>query len=110
MSMKRHYWADRLRTLANKDDNIIGLWKKIMVWGAIYSISQAWSYVNPVMLVRSWRKLLPDLEEDVRFEVLTAPSTKMAVFCVVALCSLVENYQCFRGICCVHHEVPLKRR
>jgi hypothetical protein len=35
-----------------------------MVLDAIYSISQAWSSVNPVTLVWSWRKLVPDLEED----------------------------------------------
>jgi hypothetical protein len=33
----------------------------------------------------------------VGFEVLTAVSTKMAVFWVVAPCSLVEVYQRFRG-------------
>jgi hypothetical protein len=36
-----------------------------------------------------------------RFEVLTAVSTKMAVFWVVAPCSLVEVYQRFRGPCCL---------
>jgi hypothetical protein len=36
----------------------------MMVLDATYGISQAWSSVNPVMLVRLWRKLLPDLEED----------------------------------------------
>jgi hypothetical protein len=40
----------------------------------------------------------------VRFEVLTAVSTKMAVFWVVAPCSLVEVYQRFRGPCCLHHQ------
>jgi hypothetical protein len=35
-----------------------------------------------------------------RFEVLTAASTKMAVFWVVEQCSLVEVYRCFRGYCC----------
>jgi hypothetical protein len=40
----------------------------------------------------------------VRFEVLTAVSTKMAVFWVVAPCSLVEIYHRFRGPCCVHHQ------
>jgi hypothetical protein len=40
----------------------------------------------------------------VRFEVLTAVSTKMAVFWVVAPCSLVEVYQHFRGPCCLHHQ------
>jgi hypothetical protein len=39
---------------------------------------------------------------DVGFEVLTAMSTKMAVFWVVAPCSLVEIYRRFRGPCCLH--------
>jgi hypothetical protein len=29
---------------------------------------------------------------------------KMAVFWVVAPCSLVEVYQRFRGVCCLHHQ------
>jgi hypothetical protein len=29
----------------------------------IYGISQAWPSVNPVTLVQSWRKPVPDLEE-----------------------------------------------
>jgi hypothetical protein len=33
-----------------------------MLLDAIYGI-YAWSSVNPVMLVLSWRKLVPDLEE-----------------------------------------------
>jgi hypothetical protein len=36
----------------------------------------------------------------VGFEILMAVSTKMAVFWVVAPCSLVEVYQHFRGPCC----------
>jgi hypothetical protein len=43
----------------------------------------------------------------VGFEVLTAVSTKMAVFWVVAPCSLVEVYQRFRGPCCLHHQLGL---
>jgi hypothetical protein len=40
----------------------------------------------------------------VGFEVLTAMSTKMVVFWVVAPCSLVEVYQRFRGPCSLHHQ------
>jgi hypothetical protein len=29
---------------------------------------------------------------------------KIVVFWVVAPCSLVEVYQCFRGPCCLHHQ------
>jgi hypothetical protein len=42
--------------------------------------------------------------KTVGFEVLKAVSTKVAVFCVVAPCSLVEVYQRFRGPCCLHHQ------
>jgi hypothetical protein len=38
--------------------------KKMTVLDAINGVSWAWSSMNPVMLVRSWRKRLPDLEED----------------------------------------------
>jgi hypothetical protein len=44
----------------------------------------------------------------VGFEVLTAVSMKMAVFWVVAPCSLVEVYPHFRGTCCHHHQVLKK--
>jgi hypothetical protein len=44
-----------------------------------------------------------DRINSVGFEALTAVSTKMAVFWVVAPCSLVEVYQRFRGACCLHH-------
>jgi hypothetical protein len=36
-------------------------------------------------------------------EVLMEESMKMAVFWVVAWCSLAEVYRCFTGICCLHH-------
>jgi hypothetical protein len=44
------------------------------------------------------------LLDAVGFEVLTAMSTKIAVFWVVAPCSLVEVYRRFRGPCCLHHQ------
>jgi hypothetical protein len=34
---------------------------------------------------------------------LSKKNMKMAVFWVVAPCSLVEVYQCFGGPCCLHH-------
>jgi hypothetical protein len=40
------------------------------------------------------------------------PGSKMAVFWVVAPCSLVEVYQRFRGTCCLHHpgtHLPIRR-
>jgi hypothetical protein len=43
----------------------------------------------------------PYLSAYLRFQVLTAASMKMAVFWVVAPCSLVEVYRRFRGACCL---------
>jgi hypothetical protein len=43
-------------------------------------------------------------DTHVRFQVLTAASMKMAVFWVVAPCSLVEVYRRFRGACRLHHQ------
>jgi hypothetical protein len=40
----------------------------------------------------------------VRYEVLTAANIKMAVFWVVAQCSLVEIYRRFRGAYCLRHQ------
>jgi hypothetical protein len=42
--------------------------------------------------------------KHVGFEVLTAASMKMAVFCVVAPCNLVEIYRRLKGNCCPHHQ------
>jgi hypothetical protein len=50
---------------------------------------------------------LSNKEKSVGFEVLTAVSTKMAVFWAVAPCSLVEVYQRFRGPGCLHHQGDL---
>jgi hypothetical protein len=43
----------------------------------------------------------------VGFEVLTAVSTKMAVFSVVVPCSMGKVYQHFTGSCCLHHQDDL---
>jgi hypothetical protein len=40
------------------------------------------------------------------FEVLTAASMKMAVFWIVAPCSLVEVYRHFRSVSCLHRQGP----
>jgi hypothetical protein len=41
---------------------------------------------------------------QVGFEVLTTASRKMAVFWIVAPCSLVEIYRCSRGACFLNHQ------
>jgi hypothetical protein len=60
VSVKRSYRAD-IRPLADEND-IIGLRERVCV--ACYT--RRISGVNPVTLVRLWRKLLPGLEDDLK--------------------------------------------
>jgi hypothetical protein len=47
----------------------------------------------------------PDISTDISYYTITGDFIKkMAVFWVVAPCSLVEIYQRFRGPCCLHHQ------
>jgi hypothetical protein len=46
---------------------------------------------------------------QVRFEVLTAASIKMAVFWIVAQCSLLEVFRRFRGACCIIRAIAYNR-
>jgi hypothetical protein len=62
LSMKQCYQADLLRTLANEDENIVALQKKMTVLDAG---CWTWSSMNPVMPFQPWRKLFPDLDDDV---------------------------------------------
>jgi hypothetical protein len=58
--------------------------------------------LSPILLTCPTRVVSWNYTVSVGFEVLTAVSKKIAVFWVVAPCSLVEVYQRFRGPCCLH--------
>ena len=62
-SVKRRYRAGLLRMLVDEDD-LVAFWKKLTILDAIHGISDAWQEVKPHTLVRSWRKILPDIEES----------------------------------------------
>jgi hypothetical protein len=47
--------------------------------------------------------IFKECEDWVRFQVLTVVGLKMTVFWDIVLCSLVEVYRCFRGVCCLQH-------
>jgi hypothetical protein len=42
---------DLLVTSADEDESIIALWKRMTMLDAIYGVSRAWYFVNPVTLV-----------------------------------------------------------
>jgi hypothetical protein len=59
---------------------------------------------GPEGLVRKIQYGTSKTVSQLRFQVLMAASMKMAVFRVVAPCSLVEVYLGFRGTCYIHHQ------
>jgi hypothetical protein len=73
------------------------------LWGAMTKCP--WAVCLSICRTPVTHHLVPPINLasiQVGFEVPTTVSTKMAAFWVVALCSLVEVYQCFRGPSCLH--------
>jgi hypothetical protein len=71
---------------------------------------QAFPEFSP-LLISSWMQFwfVIDVHKYLKFstfskDLLATFKWKMAVFCVVAPCSLVEVYQRFSGPCCLHHQ------
>ena len=90
--MKRLYPAGLLKTLAEEDDDLINFWKKMSVLDAIHGIAKSWSKVKPITLVRSWRKILPNVEIDLSdCEEIEASDTS-------EICRIMENLKCFENV------------
>ena len=90
--MKRLYRSGLLITLAEEDDDLINFWKKMSVLDAIHGIAKAWSKAKPITLVRSWRKILPNVEIDLSdCEEIEASDTS-------EICRIMENLKCFENV------------
>jgi hypothetical protein len=63
-----------------------------------FTDDRVFSVVQSVKRLSTWSTI------SIRFSVGVGICMKMAVFWVVAPCSLVEVHQCFRGPCCLHHQ------
>jgi hypothetical protein len=77
-----------------------------LVWGYIINIGLRTNYASniPYKSTITNMSTLRNFYVFVRFKVLTVANMKMVVFWVVAPCSLVEVYRCFRSACCLHHQ------
>ncbi|KAG8235509.1 hypothetical protein J437_LFUL015743 [Ladona fulva] len=61
MAMKRNY---RNNLVLKDDAKVVAVWEQNTILDALLGISMAWDQVKPPMIIRSWKKLLPDLEEN----------------------------------------------
>jgi DDE superfamily endonuclease len=91
-SMKRLYRADLLKILAEEDDDLINFWKKLSVLDAIHGIAKSWSKVKPITLVRSWRKILPNVEIDL------SDSEEIETGDTSEIYRIMENLKCFKSV------------
>jgi hypothetical protein len=62
--MKHHYRLNLLQKYADECYDTPYFWKQFTVFDAIYDTASAWNMVTLLMLIRSWRKLIPDISED----------------------------------------------
>jgi hypothetical protein len=63
-SMKHNYHSNLLQKYTDEGNDLKCFWKQFTVLDAIYDIALAWNMVKPLMLIRSWRKIMPDINED----------------------------------------------
>jgi hypothetical protein len=63
-SMKHNYRSNLLQKHIDEDNDLKRFWKQFTVFNAIYDTALAWNMVKPLMLIGSWRKMIPDINED----------------------------------------------
>jgi hypothetical protein len=80
----------RNATAAYNESHLFSKGLKVRSLLACMKLSWRTSHMGPIIARLGWS--------------INLPQGKMAVFWVVAPCSLVEVYQRFRGPCCLHHQ------
>jgi hypothetical protein len=80
---------------------------RCVIFSPFFPMLKSWVAAPRGLVGWRWRQYVPPKSwylPTVRFQVLTTASIKLAVFWVVAPCSLIEVYRRFRGACCLHHQ------
>lgn len=62
-SMKKRYRTNLLKKRIEEGGDLQGFWKDYTILDSIYDISTAWNAVKITTLVKSWRKILPNVEK-----------------------------------------------
>jgi hypothetical protein len=63
-SMKCNYCSNLFQKFIDEGSDLKCFWKQFTALDSIYNIALAWNMVKPLMLIRSWRKIIPDINED----------------------------------------------
>ncbi|XP_028933999.1 jerky protein homolog-like [Ornithorhynchus anatinus] len=62
--MKRHYRTGLLRKHVQEGRDIKSFWNNLTAQDAITEATRAWNLVKPVTIIRSWRKIIPDPDDE----------------------------------------------
>jgi hypothetical protein len=62
--MRHNYRPNLLQKYTDEGNDLKCFWKRFTVLDAIYDIALAWNIVKPSTLIRLWRKIIPDINED----------------------------------------------
>lgn len=63
-TMKRTYRTKLLMSKIEEGCDLKEFWKSYTILDSIYDIASSWDSIKPLTLVRSWRKLLPNVERN----------------------------------------------
>ncbi|KAF8771321.1 Jerky protein homolog-like like protein [Argiope bruennichi] len=63
-TMKRTYRTKLLMTKIEEGYDLKEFWKHYTILDSIYDIASAWDLVKPSTLIKSWRKLMPNVEAN----------------------------------------------
>ncbi|KAF8781423.1 Jerky protein homolog-like like protein [Argiope bruennichi] len=63
-TMKRTYQTKLLMTKIEEGYDLKEFWKHYTILDSIYDIASAWESVKPSTLIKSWRKLMPNVEAN----------------------------------------------
>lgn len=69
-ALKRNYRSILLQKRIEEGNDLKTFWKDFTILDAIYEIQSAWESTKPLTIIRSWKKIIPDIgvEEFLGFE------------------------------------------
>jgi hypothetical protein len=66
-ALKRNYRSTLLQKRIEEGNDLKTFWKGYTILDAIYEVHSTWQKTQPLTIVRSWKKIFPDISEEEEF-------------------------------------------
>lgn len=63
-ALKRNYRSALLQKRIEEGNDLKSFWKDFTILDAIYEVNSAWGNTKSTTIVRSWKKIIPDISDD----------------------------------------------